>query len=303
MIVMKKLKLINHKIYTKEDLEIQYIFNNLINETKGVSKEVEAETNSLEDSLYDHFKNNILTKINYNEKEIYVFTDEFETELFNNTITLSIKWILFKDTFTYKCHKNDYEYNYGYNNKNKILYLTVIVIGNNIINTTFSTKLAHEIRHSFQYEKFNIENDGLLHKNSYYTKRNIIPNNEAEEHFKIIIYLSSQREQEAYGEELYNELYKLKPLDYLDVLKNCNSYLAYKSFEKAISYFEENQENKDVKNILKKYNYNFQNFIKKAKKNCYNFLCRLGRAISLYNDEKFEIIGNFENDSVTFNKE
>ena len=97
---MKKLKLISHQVYTKEELEIQYLFNKLINESKGISDEVETEASFLEESLYEYFKTNILSKIDYNKKEVHVFTNEFETELFNNTITLSIKWILFKDAFT-----------------------------------------------------------------------------------------------------------------------------------------------------------------------------------------------------------
>lgn len=291
-----KLKLINSKTYTKEELETMYVFNDILNEERGISKEVQNAVSGINNDLYDYYQSSIEPNINYDTNLYYNTIDEFDISLFNKKYTLRINWLFYKDKKIYNKYRNAENELYYFNNNEKLIEISIIIINKNIVLNTFTTKLAHEIKHSFQCQKFNIEQNKLLQKDSYYKKRNIKPNNIAEEHFKTIIYLSSQREQEAYAEELYRELCEIKPLHYYEVINHCNSYLIYKKLEKSIKYFEENKNNFDVQNIIKQYNYKLNSFIKKAKINCNNFLHRLGKAISLYEEEKYALKHIYEYD-------
>ena len=289
MIMSVKLKFKNRKIYTKEELETKLLFAKIINEERGISKEVQNIVSDVNEQLFQYYKIELLPSINYNYKLSYDVSEQFDINLFNKEYKLLTKWFFYKNKKIYNTYKNPKDEIYVFNNKEKLIIVTIIVIGNKIVFNAFTPKLVHEIKHCYQYQKFNIKDGQLLHKDNYYNRRNIEPTNTAEECFKTIIYLSSQREQEAYGEELYSELCELKPLNYYDVINKCNSYLAYKYLEKAITFFIENKESNDVQNILNRFNYKFDNFIKKAKKNSSLFLKRLGRAISLYEEEKYKL--------------
>lgn len=202
-------------------------------------------------------------------------------------IILIIRWLIYNDKVSYKRNHNNSNEIFYFNKSKNILYLTIVCIGDKIITNTFTTKLAHEIKHAFQYYKYNFDGiNNKLHKSGYYNQRNINPQNEAEKHFKNIIYLSSQREQEAYQSELYTELIKLNPSIYTKVVTQCNPYQLYLSFKRSVNYFKEHKEDNDVQNILKKFNYNYDNFMNKAEQNCKSFIQHLARAITLYEKEK-----------------
>lgn len=68
----------------------------------------------------------------------------------------------------------------------------------------------------------------------------------------------------------------------------CNAYLNYKEFEKSIQNIENYKNNHNLINIINELGYDIDNFIDKAKIAQNNFLHKLGRIISLYEDNKYK---------------
>lgn len=262
--------------------EISKNLLNIINEERGISKEVQNEANEIYSEI-DEFISNI--NFDYSNNKFFTLNYEFDISIFNEVIKTKIILRCFYNYNIYlQLHKKIEDY-YYYNNKTKTLCLSIHIIGNKPLHFTFPTKLAHEIRHNLQYKKTNYE---YLHPTSYYANLAKLKNNEPfNKDIQNIIYLSSKYEQQSYGDELYSELKFLSPDSYLDVINKCNSYLAYKTFINSINNIENNKDNKLLIDKINSFGFNdINDFINKAKYSARQFLKRLGKAISLYMDER-----------------
>lgn len=175
---------------------------------------------------------------------------------------------------------------YRYVSEKREIIITVVVVNREIVTNTFSTKLAHEIRHALQYHKTRRR---LLHSPKYYQDVYDETGEQINGLIGEIIYLSSRYEQEAYGEEMYNELmHSLEPIDY--DYRNCNGWLAYQRLGKLIEILEKNKDNQGLINDITTKGYPFEKFLSCANKAKQRFLKRLARAIILAKKNKIEFI-------------
>ena len=279
-------------------------YNNIINEYKnflfeerGISSEVQDESKHLSNLICDVIET---FDVKYDENGVSELTEEYDYNVFNNDIILNVKYIFFIDRDSYLKNYKFIDSKYGYYNNDNKLYITVIIINGFVVVNTLITKIAHELKHVYQYIK---TKRNRLNKSIYY---NIISNrfidnigniksiNDVDginidlfNKIKNIVYLSSKYEHESYSSELYNELCILNPLHYYEVLDKTNSYKAYISFKNDLTNIQTCDKN-EVVFILNLYNLNYESFIKKSINNLNNFKHKLFRAISLYIDTKNE---------------
>ena len=273
------------EINLKENKNIKFesskLFMDSILEERGISRQIQNDAKDFIDYIQNYISEN---EIEYNQYGFMEKYDEFESEVNDNPIYISLHEYFFKDSETYKKYKHIINYFYQYNNHSKTVYLTIIAIDKKLLPTTFITKMVHELMHRLQYDKSEKE---LLHTEKYYNNINGLTKEQDDivRAIKNIIYLSSHYEQEAYANELYSELIFFKPKSYLDYLNHCNSYIAYKNFEKDLKKIEELKNEEFIKSILIDYGYSVDYFIKQANISLKRFARKIGRAISLYIDD------------------
>lgn len=187
---------------------------------------------------------------------------------------------------------------YGYNGSENKLYLNIIVINGFVAINTFSTKIAHELKHLYQSIK---TNRSKLNNNIYYliTKNRFIDEEGKEKNIiekdididvfskvKNVVYLSSKYEGEAYVSELYNELCELNPKNYYEVLGSCNSYKAYINFVNDVSFIQDGNNVNEINYILSFYGLSYERFVKKAVLALDVFKRKIWKAVSFYIDNK-----------------
>lgn len=282
---MKQIKLLKEVKF--DSIDFSKRFFKALKEERNVSREVQNEANEFFELIVE-LLNNI--NIDYNQNPFQKAKYEFQTELFNHPINVYLETYFFEDVEIYNQYKNLIRYFYQYNKHTNTIYLTSVVVGRDVVPNTLPTKLAHEIMHTFQYEKTGKD---LLHPMKYYDniKGLSTEQNDIIKSIKSIIYLSSHYEQEAYANELYHELQFIHPSNYLDILNSCNSYLAYKQLEKDVIKLSELKNNEFVISILKDYGFSYDYFIKQANIAVNNFAKKIGKVISLYIDETNDEFG------------
>lgn len=258
-------------------------FHDILNEERGYSEEVDRIGNEISKFLKKIVSEN--KPIIYKDDEIETIEVNFKRNIFNENINFNIYVYYFKSLNDYYNKKNRLDIKYGYIRETKTVLVCICVAKNTIIFNSFTPKIVHEIRHDYQYAK----SGALDLKTRQYKK---IKNINKKERFKQDIwnvgYYSQKHEQEAYGQELYTELIRFAPKPYYMVLDQCNAYLNYKEFEKSIQNIENYKNNHDLINIIGELGYDIDNFIKKAKIAQDEFLHKLGRIISLYEDNKYK---------------
>ena len=272
-------------------LEMLTTFGRMINEELGHSEEVDEETFRVSQDLEMMVKSN---KPNVIPKDKFIIKNfNIIKKVFNKIIKFAIKGVYFIDDKTYKMLENNVKFDYSYNSGNGTAEITIVMAGNQIVADTFTPFVAHEIRHHHQvvksnclvlntkqYEKFKSADDA---KNPFYK---ILRN---------IAYCSQEKEQQAYGQELYHELCLRKPTQYYYALEDCNAYKTYKRMEKNISTIEKYKDSPVLYKALHSFGYEVDSFIEKVKESCKNFLRRLGRIVALYEKNKDGILRLGEN--------
>lgn len=274
----KQLKLIERKDIK---FEASKLFLNALLEERGISRSIQSDANEFISLIQDFISS---SKIEYNEYGFLEKYDLFESNVNDKKINIHLHEYYFKNNNTYNKYKNIINYFYQYNNHNKTVYLTVVIIDGFMLPNTSQTKMAHELMHRLQYDKTGKE---LLYTEKYYNniKGLTSEQNDIVRAIKNIIYLSSHFEQEAYSNELYNELWFLQPKNYLDVLNKCNSYIAYKQFESDVNKIDSIKNEEFVIALLNDYGYTVNYFVKQAKIALNKFARKLGKAISLFIDD------------------
>lgn len=227
----------------------------------------------------------------------YNDTFSYDYNIFNKDIEIIIDFYFFKDRETYLLYNKKINNMYGYNGIENKLYLTIIIIDGFIAINTFTTKIAHELKHLYQIIK---TKRSKLNNNIYYliNKGVFINGNKEESIFNYnidvnvfyiirnIVYLSSKYESEAYISELYNELCELNPVNYYEVIEDCNSYKAYKSFINDISFIRDKKYINEINYVLSFYNLSYDKFLKKSLLSLEIFKKKIWKAVSLFIDNK-----------------
>lgn len=267
-----------HRGVTFYPVSEERALNEVIDEAMGISAEVEKESERIVDIIQTKLRG---ISPCYNRAGGYLTTVNFTDRLFDDKVTIKVRAYFFRDEhcYLYNLKKSMVNYIYSYVHSSSTIYLTTVVVGGDFIPGTLPSKVAHEIRHALQYKKSKKGRNELLHTQKYYTIRNNIMEGGLKSAVANIVYLSSRYEQESYGEELYNELmYCNAP--YQTYVFKTNPYMAYTMLRESIEYTEQNKDNPELMNILKKYGYQYSFFIAKAKKAKDRFLKRLSRAVA-----------------------
>ena len=270
--------------------------NEAIDEALGVSQEVENATNEVKTYLEDYIKT-----IPYSERYKYegmnIKTLDITRRIFNQDVNFKISIFFFQDWSTLRKNRNLNINQYSYVNRTKTLYLSIVVVGDEIILSTFSPKIAHELRHALQYEKTSkpslvslryyqltadmdtsLEDDDVPDEN--YNFRGRIP---------FLLYLCSQYEQESYAEEMYNELMFSEDIsDY--AYKKTNPWTIYDNGRRILNRVKRNMSTPRVLQVIKGLGYDPHTFVEAREKDLRNFLKKLGRAIVQAKKDKFMII-------------
>ena len=270
--------------------------NEAIDEALGISHEVEDATKGVKDYVESYIKT-----IPYSERYKYegmnVISLDISRKLFGQEINFKISIFFFQDWSILRKNRNLNMNQFSYVDRTKTIYLSIVVVGDEILLNTFSTKIAHELRHALQYRKTlkpslvsmnyykriedmdtNVEDDTVSDEN--YNFRGKIP---------FLIYLSSQYEQESYAEEMYNELIFSK--DIVDSsYKETNPWRIYENGRKILNRVKRNMSNPRVLQAIKGLGYDPNTFIKAREKDLSNFLKKLGRAIVQAKKDKFTIV-------------
>lgn len=246
--------------------------NDSINEALGISNEVEKEVEKIGDIIIKYVKN---LPISYRYNDFYPQTKDIKSVLFGEEMIFKLQMYFFKDIETYFRNKDIIQYFFQYSNDTKTVFITIVVINKDVVFNSLTTKLAHEIRHTLQYNKTKRK---LLHSKSYYQNVYDSTGKKTNGDISEIIYLCSPYEQEAYGQELYNELlYYALPfkLQY----KKCNGWQAYERLVKLINWVKNNPKDPKIINDITKRGYTVEEFLVKAENGRKKFIRRLGRAI------------------------
>ena len=270
---------INKKFFISTDREL----DEAINEELGISQEVEDAVTNVSKVVNDYVNDYL---INYRKNDFFFDDVTLPISLFGENMRLLLKMYFFRDYTSLRKNHNIIRELYQYINGKKEIIITIVIVNRSIVSNTFSTKLAHEIRHALQYNKTRRR---LLHSPQYY--QNVYDENGKQINGIIgeIIYLSSRFEQEAYGEEMYNELmYSSEPIDF--AYKNCNGWAAYKRLGQLLRIVEDNRENPNLVNDITKRGCTFDRFIEKSNKAKHRFLKRLARAIILAKKNRIDFV-------------
>lgn len=253
--------------------------NQAIEEAKGISSEVEEVVKELNDFFQEEIDN---TPKNYLKNDFWEKNFSYTAEVFGKDVNFNVKVYYFKNINSYNNNRDKTNYLYKYVPSSNTVYISIYVIGDKIIKNTFNSKLAHEIKHYHQYIKTGYNQ---LHSTKYYDiLKNIDSKNPYERTISNIVYLSSDYEQQAYTEELYNELmYSEAP--YSSIIYSTNTYKAYESLKKSIAQAEKYSTDSNFINALKQYGYNFDDFIRKANFAKRNFIKKIGRTITQYQED------------------
>lgn len=255
--------------------EIQHISKQkYVNETKGISPEVEELAHDFARDILEIVREK---EYDYNQRfyrtsEIYDCCDVFGIDIaLELNICFCRNWIVYNE----ECKGRAGEYKYD--NKNRIVVITVYVVGDRIIANSLETKLAHEFRHIQQYAMYHKDKGDYLMKSSYYKATSQIGQGGLRDAVSNVIYLSSRFENEAYGQELYNELMNSnKPIE--QVFKESNSYKAYESLVNDLKIMIANKNNRELHNILKEHGHQYDHVVRKGKNTCGRFHKRLIKA-------------------------
>ena len=272
-----------YPIPPKSFISMDKELNEAVNEELGISKDVENAVKSVSEIIKDYIEK---YPVDYSKNDFFFEDATLPISLFGENMKLFLKIYFFKDYNSWRKNYGIIRELYQYVNGKKEIIITIVVVNRDIISNTFSTKLAHKIRHALQYNK---TKKRLLHSSKYY--QNVYDKTGSQINGIVgeIIYLSSKYEQEAYGEEMYNELmYSSEPIDF--VYKSCNGWAAYERLKKLIKILEANRNNAYLANDISKRGYSFDKFLKKVNNAKHRFLKRLARAIVQVKKDRIDFV-------------
>lgn len=255
-----------------------------VDEARGVSGEVENATNKI--VRYIRYQVGQMS-IDYSKKKYYKKQIEFGWKLFGSIVKFCVTVHYFKNNDVLANELPNIKQQYEYKPKDNTVYITVLVGGKSYLATNFDSKIAHEIRHVMQYRKEWEHDNDLLHPDEYYELRDKEKKTECEKLIASVMYLTSRFEDESYGEELYSELMGAsEPLD--SYIYKTNPYCAYRQLKKDIDVLERHGGTAEASDILSKFGYSFDRFLKRSKRACDKFLKRIARVYSLACERKHE---------------
>lgn len=258
-----------------------------INETLSINLSVKKETERIYDVFTNFFKNTPWEKT---EKQYLNFKEiSFTEKIFGNR----------EITFIFHCFNvlepNSFEYYSKYlgfddgetTNKTRV-DINVGCLSGTIHTSPIST-LQHEMEHLYQY--YVGGNTLSLHNSSYKNALHILTHNQsdlAQEIYDIafLIYTHTDFEQDAFVNQLYRRL-KSDDNKKIEIIKKSPAFRYFKIGQNKIKYIKNNREK--YESILKKtFGLKYDSFVSNITKANKRFIKKIGKVITLYDDETIE---------------
>lgn len=130
----------------------------------------------------------------------------FPFEAFEKTITVDFRYCNFRDkTYYNNCINKINRFPNGFKLSTITLYVDIHAISGQIIETTFSDTVQHELEHFFQENKIgkSFSEDNKFYKAGIFIKKHFGKNDEAARRIGNMMYFSQKCENEAYVNGLY----------------------------------------------------------------------------------------------------
>lgn len=264
-----------------------------LNEERGISKVVQDEAKYLSSLIQD-----ILSRktIAYDENGRCELAEEYEYNVFETDIKMVLSFVIFDSIDTFNRNIRNVKQVNMYRNEDNTLYLTILCVGNYLALNYVNGMIAHELKHIYQYFR---TKRNKINKSIYYNAINYrylddnnnlksvigIVNDNVLKHFRMVIYLCSKYEHEAYIEELYNELTTVKPKNIYEYINDCNSYKLYVQLKESISELKKQENLSEIYKILDLYKISYRKLIKYAEISLDLFNKKIWKTVSLYNEK------------------